>query len=211
MTFTPLPQSFYKPNAAIVARRLLGHWLVRRTPEGPCGGIIVETEAYLHDDPSCHGYGRQTPRNRVLYGPPGYSYVYFIYGNHYCFNTVCQAVGCAEAVLVRAIEPTLGEDLMRRLRPVTARQQLTNGPGKLCAALDIGRELDGVNLCDALSPVIIARHPDRDRVIRQRGPTVTTTRIGLSIAAHLPLRFYLAGSEFVSRKGPKTLSRSAKQ
>jgi DNA-3-methyladenine glycosylase len=165
----------------------------------------VETEAYLHDDPSCHGYGRQTPRNRILYGPPGYSYVYFIYGNHHCFNTVCRPAGCAEAVLVRAIEASLGQDLMRRYRSVSATHQLTNGPGKLCAALDIGHDLNGVNLCDAASPLFIARHADRERVVRQLGPKVKTTRIGLSIAAHLPLRFYLAGSEFVSRKGPKTL------
>jgi DNA-3-methyladenine glycosylase len=203
MTFTPLPQSFYEPSAEIVAPRLLGHWLVRRTLHGLCGGMIVETEAYLHDDPSCHGYGRQTPRNRTMYGPPGRSYVYFIYGNHYCFNTVCQPAGRAEAVLVRAIEASLGEDLMRRHRPVSATHHLTSGPGKLCAALDIGKELDGVDLCDAASPLFIARHPDRERLVRQRGPKVTTTRIGLSIAAHLPLRFYLGGSEFISRKAPR--------
>ncbi len=196
----PLPQSFYAPSAKVVAPRLLGHWLVRRTPDGPCVAAIVEAEAYLADDPACHGAAGETARNRVMWGPPGRGYVYFIYGFHYCFNAVCRPAGTAEAVLVRAVEPLLGEDLMRSRRRVSHGRDLTNGPGKLCAAMAIDRKLDGVDLCDARSPLFIARNPVLDRFRKERGPVVTTTRIGISRAAHLPLRFYLAGSPYISRR-----------
>ena len=96
MEFTPLPRKFYEPSAAIVAERLLGHWLIRRTPHGLCGGAIVETEAYLcKDDPACHGAVGETPRNRVMWGEPGFGYIYYIYGNYHCFNAVCHQKGVA--------------------------------------------------------------------------------------------------------------------
>src|SRR5258708_1445555 len=91
--FEPLPQSFYKPSAEIVAPRLLGHFLIRNTPDGPCGGPIVETEAYLVGDPACHGFIGETPRNASLYGPPGHAYVFLIYSFHYCFNAGCHPQG----------------------------------------------------------------------------------------------------------------------
>src|SRR5687768_10500726 len=131
----PLPRSFYDSSADFVAPRLLGHYLIRRTPEGIVGGTIVETEAYLMDDPACHSYRGQTARNRSMFGPPGYSYVYLIYGMHFCFNTVCHAELCGEAVLIRAIEANWGEETMRERRPTARREDLTNGPAKLCAAL----------------------------------------------------------------------------
>jgi DNA-3-methyladenine glycosylase len=196
----PLPRSFYAPSAEVVAPLLLGHFLIRNTPAGPCGGIIVETEAYLANDPACHGYRRETPRNRSMYGPPGHAYVYFIYGNHYCFNTVCSPPGVAEAVLVRAIEPALGEEIMRSRRPVYRPHDLGNGPAKLCVALDIDRRLDGVDLCAADSPIWVARNPDLKPFLRARGPRITTPRVGLTQAADLPLRFCLAGSLYVSRR-----------
>jgi len=200
VTLTPLPASFCRPSASEVAPALLGQLLIRNTPNGICGGPIVETEAYLTDDPACHGYRRQTPRNRVMYGPPGRAYVYFIYGNHWCFNTVCQPEGIAEAVLVRAIEPLLGKELMLAARPVASEIQLTNGPAKFCEALNISRELDGVDLCDPASPIYIARNPKLQLFLKDRAPLITTTRIGITKAATLPLRFYLAGSSFVSRR-----------
>lgn len=199
--FTPLPRSFYAPSAQEVALQLLGHWLIRRTPDGPCGGPIVETEAYLRDDPACHGAPGLTPRNRVMFGPPGHAYVYFIYGCHYCVNAVCCPAGDAEALLIRAIEPLFGEAFMRRQRAAPP-SHLTNGPGKLCQALQIDRRLDGADLCLAASPVLIARNPDVDDFRAQHGPIVTTKRIGITRAATLPLRFYLAGSHFVSRHAP---------
>ena len=196
----PLPRRFYEPSARVVAPALLGHWLIRRTAKGLCGGPIVETEAYLVGDPACHGAPGPTERNRVMFGEPGHGYVYLIYGNYYCMNTVCRPPGVAEAVLIRAVEVVLGEEWMRRRRPVDAARELTNGPGKLCQALDIDRDLDGVDLCDARSPLFIARNPALRTFRRQRGPVVITARIGLTKAADLPLRFYLEGSVFVSQR-----------
>ncbi len=198
----PLPRSFYEPTADVVAPRLLGHFLIRNTPAGPCGGAIVETEAYVAGDPAAHSFVGETARNRVMFGPPGHAYVYFIYGNHYCINAVCRPKGCAEAVLIRAIEVEFGEALMRAWRHVKSMPELTNGPAKLCEALDIDRRFDGADLCAADSPVFIARNPEVNKFRRERGPMVTTTRVGITKAAERPLRFYLAGSPFVSRKAP---------
>lgn len=198
--FTPLPESFYEPSAKVVAPQLLGHWLIRNTASGPCGGPMVETEAYLVDDPACHGAPGPTKRNRVLFGAPGRSYVYLIYGFHFCANAVCRPAGVAEAVLVRAIEPVFGIEMMQHQRPVERERELTNGPGKLCQALNIDRSLDGINLCDPHSALFIAENPEIKRFRKQRGPMVTTTRIGITVAAALPLRFYLDGSLFVSKR-----------
>ncbi|HEY0455858.1 MAG TPA: DNA-3-methyladenine glycosylase, partial [Verrucomicrobiae bacterium] len=193
--FRTFPESFYEPTADVVARELLGHYLIRKTEEGFCGGAIVETEAYLHDDPACHAFGgRPSMRNRSMFGAPGRAYVYLIYGLHYCFNAVCRPHGHAEAILVRAIEIDYGENIMRRRRSAKSEIQLTNGPAKLCEALGIDRKLDGLNLCDANSPVFIARNSARKRFMEKKGPLVTTTRIGITKAAALPLRFYLAAS-----------------
>ena len=200
MELTPLGSEFFEPSAAVVAPLLLGHWLVRKTSRGWCGGIVVETEAYLADDPACHGYRRETPRNRSMFGPPGHAYVYFIYGNHYCFNAVCRSAGVAEAVLVRALEPALREDWMAKRRLVGRRVELTSGPAKLCQALEINRRHDGVDLGNPKSSVWMARNPESESFRASRGPVRTTTRIGLSRAAELPLRYYLTGSEFVSRR-----------
>jgi DNA-3-methyladenine glycosylase len=179
---------------------LLGHWLVRRIPGGCCGGIIVETEAYLAHDPACHGFKRETPRNRAMYGPPGHAYVYFVYGNHWCFNAVCRPAGVAEAVLVRAIEPEFGRRLMEEERAVARQRDLTNGPAKLCAALAIDRAQDRADLCATESPVFVACNPARERLLVDRGPMIRTTRIGIRQAADWPLRFYIGGSEYVSRR-----------
>jgi DNA-3-methyladenine glycosylase len=201
MKLSPLPRSFFAPSAAVVARRLLGHWLIRRTASGFCGGPVVETEAYLRDDPASHGFAGETARNRAMFGPAGRAYVYFIYGNHFCVNAVCRRAGLAEAVLIRAVEAEFGLEILRRNRPGHADIQLTNGPGKLCAALGVRRELDGADLCDAHSPLLLARHPDVRRFRQLRGPTVVTKRIGITKAADSPLRFFLAGSPFVSGQG----------
>ncbi len=197
--FVPLPQSFYEPSAKAVAPRLLGQWLMRKTANGFCGGPIVETEAYLADDPASHGFGGETARNRAMYGPPGRAYVYLIYGFHFCVNAVCQRAGRAEAVLIRAIEAEYGEGLMRENRPVASPISLTNGPGKLCAALAIDRKLDGADLCDSQAELFVAANPKQNIFRKERGPIITTTRIGIRRAAHLRLRFYLGGSAFISR------------
>jgi len=183
-----------------VAPLLLGHWLIRNLPSGPCGGPIVEVEAYLAEkDPASHAFGGQTKRNRAMYGPPGNAYVYLIYGFHCCVNAVCRPASCAEAVLIRALEAEAGLDAMRLNRPAATIFALTNGPGKVCSALAIDRKLDGVDLCDVASPLYIARNPDLARFRSQRGPVVASARIGITKAAGLPLRFYLRGSPYLSR------------
>ena len=202
MQFAVLPTTFYEPSAEVVAPKLLAHWLIRRTPDGVCGGTIVEVEAYLDGDPASHAFIGQTARNHVMYGPPGCGYVYFIYGNHSCFNAVCRPCGCPEAILIRAIEPQFGLELLRRNRPISKLSNLTNGPGKLCAAMNIDRKLDGVNLCDADSELIIAENPEANAFVHQHEPVIRTTRIGITKAANMPLRFYLDGSRFVSRRSP---------
>src|SRR5256885_777075 len=196
--FKALPKSFYEPSAKVVAPSLLGHWLIRNTPEGPCGGPIVEVEAYLTDDPACHGAPGPTPRNRVMFGAPGHGYVYLIYGYHFCVNAVCRPTGVAEAVLIRALEPMFGDKLMHAARPVAKPRDLTSGPAKLCQAMNIDRGLDGIDLCDPNSSLFVAQNPSIRNFRKSQGPVVTTTRIGITRAAALPLRFYLEGSQFVS-------------
>ncbi len=202
---TPLERDFYEPSAEIVAPRLLGHWLVRRTTHGVCGGPIVETEAYLWDDPACHAAPGLSLRNRVMFGPPGHAYVYFIYGAHFCVNAVCRPVGTGEAVLIRAIAPAIGLEILKKYREAREVSGLTNGPAKLCEAMDIDRTLDGLDLCDPASPLMIARNPHLQPFLGAQGPIMTTTRVGITKAADLPLRFYLEKSAFVSRPGKKVI------
>jgi DNA-3-methyladenine glycosylase len=196
----PLPKAFYEPSAKVVAPLLLGHFLIRNTPMGSAGGPIVETEAYLIDDPACHGAPGLTARNRVMFGPAGHGYVYLIYGYHFCVNAVCRPAGVAEAVLVRAIEPMFGEAFMRHQRPVSKLRDLTSGPAKLCEALSIDRGLDGIDLCDPKATLWIAENPAVEDFRKTQGPIITTTRIGISKAAAMPLRFYLDGSACVSQR-----------
>lgn len=198
MRFEPLPRSFYEPSARVVASKLLGHWLIRNTFSGFCGGVIVETEAYLTGDPACHAAPGLTKRNRVMFGEPGHAYVYLIYGLHYCVNAVCRPTGVAEAVLIRAVEATFGENILRENRRIHGHVNLTNGPAKLCEAMKINRDLDGVDLCDSAAELFIAKNPDAGKLRRRLGPVITTVRVGITKAAALPLRFYLDNSEFVS-------------
>lgn len=197
--FRPLPRSFYEPSADIVAAQLIGHSLIRNTPSGPCGGIIVETEAYVRGDEASHAFRGETARNRSMWGEPGHAYIYFIYGNHWCFNVVCLPPGQAEAVLIRAIEPTVGLEIMEKFRRVANPRDLTNGPGKLCAAMNIDRSLEATDLCDTAAAAFIAKNEKLKFTLSDLGPLITTTRIGITRAAELPLRFYLQGSQFVSR------------
>jgi DNA-3-methyladenine glycosylase len=200
MELKPLPREFYDGSARDVAPLLLGHWLVRRLPEGQTGGLIVEVEAYLEGDEACHAFRGRSARNAAMWGPPGCGYVYLIYGLHHCVNAVCLPSGRAEAVLIRAIEPQLNPELMRRLRPSPGRAGLANGPAKLCQALDIDRRLDAADLCHAGSPLYIASNPGRDQFLAERGPVVATPRIGISVAVDRPLRYLLSNSSFLSRR-----------
>jgi DNA-3-methyladenine glycosylase len=190
-----LPASFYARETEIVAREMLGTVLECRTSAGIASGIIVETEAYLGEhDLACHAVVGRTARTAHLYGPPGIAYVYFIYGMYWCFNAVTRAEGLPSAVLVRALEPLDGIDLMHKRRPRTTHAaDLTNGPGKLCAALGITGAMNGLNL---------RRKPI---VIRQGEPVaeadiVVTTRIGIAPerSADWPLRWIVKHNRFVS-------------
>jgi DNA-3-methyladenine glycosylase len=135
-----------------------------------------------------------------MFGPAGHGYVYLIYGYHFCVNAVCRPAGVAEAVLVRAIEPMFGEAFMRHQRPVSKLRDLTSGPAKLCEALSIDRGLDGIDLCDPKATLWIAENPAVEDFRKTQGPIITTTRIGISKAAAMPLRFYLDGSACVSQR-----------
>ena len=181
----------------MAAQNLLGKIVARRLPTGEVlSGIIVETEAYLKDDPACHAYRGQTPRNSAMFGPPGTAYVYFTYGLHMMLNLVCAPEGTAEAVLVRALEPVEGIEAMRRNRGgVAETRHLTNGPGKLAQALALTRlSHNGVDVTDPAGELLVLprEYPPFDMV--------TTTRIGITRGADLPLRYYVAGNSYVSRK-----------
>jgi DNA-3-methyladenine glycosylase len=195
----PLPEAFYDRETEIVSRELLGAILWCRTDDGVAAGRIVETEAYLGEhDPACHAAAGFTERTRHLYGAPGISYVYFIYGVHWCFNAVTREHGLPSAVLVRAVEPVEGLELMRRRRAsAKTERDLTNGPGKLCAALGIGPHHNGLAL--QKSPIWITRgvsYGDEEIVI--------APRIGITKAAEWPLRWYVRDSRFVSVRRPVT-------
>ncbi|HEU4747730.1 MAG TPA: DNA-3-methyladenine glycosylase [Gemmatimonadaceae bacterium] len=189
-----LPRSFYSRETELVAREMLGTVLECETSEGTASGIIVETEAYLGEhDEACHAVVGRTGRTEALYGPPGNSYVYFIYGMYWCFNAVTREEGLPSAVLVRALEPLQGIPLMQRRRP-SARTltNLTNGPGKLCTALGITGSLSAKPL--QRKPLVIRegeRVPDDQVRI--------TTRIGITRAASWPLRWVIDGNPFVSK------------
>ena len=193
----PLPTEFYLQDTREAAQKLLGQRLVRTLPTGEVlSGIIVETEAYLTDDPACHAYRGQTPRNAAMFGPPGHAYVYFTYGLHMMLNLVCGPARTAEAVLLRALEPVDGIETMRQNRGgLKETRQLTNGPGKLAQALALTRL--------AHNGLSVTAPGGELYVLPQDGPaleTVATTRIGISQGVDLPWRYYVRGNTFVSRK-----------
>lgn len=208
-----LPLDFYeKHDTLTLAQLLLGCELVHETPEGRAAGIIVETEGYITGDPACHAYRRATTRNAAMFGPAGTLYVYQIYNHYNCINVVTGPDGVGEAVLIRALEPTDGTDLMVMRRneafktgferyrqntidPTTADgfRNLCNGPGKLVISLGISRQADNfsslVTGATYISPPVLV---DFD--------LVTTTRIGITQGVELPYRYYIKGNRFVSKK-----------
>lgn len=202
-----LSRAFFEAPPELVAPRLLGKVLALRTSGGLLAGRIVETEAYLgpHNDPpdpAAHAYRGPTPRNRVLFGPAAHAYVYAIYGRYFCMNITCETAGRAGCVLLRALEPVAGADQMARNRGLEADAQardLTSGPSRLCQALGLSRAAhDGLDLLDCASPLQV-----RDDGF-QVSEVVVTVRIGINVAADLPLRFALPEHQCVS--GSKRLT-----
>jgi DNA-3-methyladenine glycosylase len=180
-----------------LAKALLGYVLVRDGEGGTTAGRIVETEAYLPNDPACHAFSGKTLRNATLFGPPHRAYVYQIYGTSYCFNLSSEREGVGAGVLVRALEPIEGLALMAHRRGVERSRDLCRGPGRLCRALAIDRSFEGTDLSS--DPVLWLARDDWEPARVRSSP-----RIGITQAAERRLRFYLAGSPYVS--GPARLS-----
>jgi DNA-3-methyladenine glycosylase len=181
-----LHRAFFARSVHDVAPELVGSALLFKG----CGGVIVEVEAYHHTDPAAHSYNGRTPRNAVMFGPPGVAYVYRSYGIHWCLNFVCEKEGSASAVLIRALAPTEGLAAMRRRRSITDERLLCAGPGRVCQALGITGSHNGLPL-DAPPFELHSRAGKVDVVA---GP-----RIGITKAADMPWRYGLAGSRFLSR------------
>jgi DNA-3-methyladenine glycosylase len=181
-----LGRDFFARSVHEVAPDLIGATLL---VEG-VGGPIVEVEAYDHEDPAAHGFGGRTERNASMFGPPGHAYVYRSYGVHWCLNFVCEPEGTASAVLIRALEPCEGIDRMTARRGIDDRRLLCSGPGRLCQALGITREHDGLPL-DAAPFRLLARTEDPE--------IVAGRRIGITKAVDEPWRYGLAHSRFLSR------------
>jgi DNA-3-methyladenine glycosylase len=181
-----LNRRFFARSVHAVAPGLIGATLLHHG----VGGIIVEVEAYHHTDPAAHSYRGHTPRNAIMFGPPGHVYVYRSYGIHWCVNFVCEPAGSASAVLIRALQPTCGITTMRRRRAVTEERLLCSGPGRLCQALGITGEDNGL----ALEP------PQFELRARRSAPEIAVgPRIGISVAVDQPWRYGLKASPFLSK------------
>lgn len=184
-----LTRKFFARSVHEVAPDLIGATLL---VDG-VGGIIVEVEAYHHTEPAAHSFNGPTPRNMVMFGPPGFLYVYRSYGIHWCMNFVCEKEGSASAVLIRAIEPTHGIPAMRRRRGLHDDRSLSSGPGKLCEAMAVTNKLNALPLDEP--PIAIHA--------RTRKPEIVSgIRIGITKAVELPWRYGLKGSKFMSKPFP---------
>jgi DNA-3-methyladenine glycosylase len=192
-------REFFDRSVHEVARELIGF----RLGVGETAGVIVETEAYEASDPACHAYVGRTARNEVLFGPPGYAYVYLSYGIHSLLNFVAEPEGSAAAVLIRALEPTDGLDLMRERRGRDDLEGLCSGPGKLTEALGVDLSLNGDDL---FAPPFELSEPTGAWAGLE---VVTGPRIGITKAAELPWRYCVSGSRYVSRPWPAPISRAA--
>ena len=193
----PLSRDALAMDTAALAQFLIGKLVVRAFPQTLAVARIVETEAYLTGDAASHSFRGPTPRNKAMFGPPGFAYVYLAYGASFMLNVSSAAEGQGEAVLIRAAEPVAGLDAMRQLRGEVPTRDLLRGPGRLAKALGIDRSLDGTDLC-ATGPLWLGPGDDAAAGIG------VSVRIGITKDAHRPLRFFLKGSRFVS--GPAALN-----
>lgn len=189
-----LPLKFYNQKTEKVARLLLGCYLVSKTKEGTTIGKIVETEAYLSNDPASHSFKGETKRNSPMFSHPGTIYIYFTYGMYHCFNIVTEKKGKGEAVLIRALEPIRGIELMKKRRKTDKIENLCNGPAKLVQALGISPKLNSKKLNACL--YILPREAFGYTIPEEK--IVQTERVGISKGKELKLRFYLKGNKFVS-------------
>lgn len=190
-----LPKSFFDKDTIDLAKDLLGVKLVHESRGGKTVGKIVETEAYLEDDPAAHTFNGKTESNRAMFGPPGHAYVYFIYGMYHCFNCTSNKKGRGEGILVRALEPISGIDLMKKRRNAEDESNLCSGPGKLTMAMDITKEEYGLDLTSKKSRLRLELSSEE-----QNFDIVETKRIGISKAKELPHRFYIKSSPHVSKR-----------
>ena len=191
----PLPRAFFDRPATEVGPDLLGCVLSHQTPEGIVAVELTEVEAYMGAaDSASHAYRGQTARNAVMFGPPGYAYVYFTYGMHFCVNLVCQLEGSASAVLLRAGRIVAGEELARERRPSSRRaQDLASGPARLCLALSIDRAQNGLDVCTEGSPLLVT-----STTVSYENKICQGPRVGISSAADLPWRYWIDGDPTVS-------------
>ncbi len=193
--YTPIPREFYERHVVDVSRDLLGKLLVRIYNQKVLVGKIVETEAYRgKDDPASHAYRGKTPRNSIMFGKPGVAYIYTIYGMYHCLNVIAEPEGNAAGVLIRAIEPLKGIDLMKQLRGTDKTKNLTNGPGKLTKALAIDKSFNGMDLTQ--KNILFIAYPNRKEVFE----IVETKRIGIKVGLDKMWRFYIRNNPFVSKK-----------
>ena len=188
-----LGREFYNRPTLKVAKELLGKYLVMNMEGKKLSGKIVETEAYrgLYD-PASHAYGGMTPRNRIMFGEPGHAYVYFTYGMYYCLNVITERKGVPAAVLIRALEPMEGIEIMKRRRKREKPEDLTSGPGKLCQAMGINKTLNGADLVG--KTIYLENRGEK------AGKIVSTDRIGIDEGKEKKWRFYLKDNKYVSRK-----------
>jgi len=193
--YKPVTVKFYLRDSLTVSRELLGKILIRNTGKKILAAKIVETEAYLGEhDPASHAYQKITKRNRVMYERGGLVYVYFIYGNYFCFNLVSGPEGTGNATLIRAVEPLEGIDEMKKFRgPVKNLHELTNGPAKLCLAMNIDSSLYGADATESRS--IFISKPDK----REKPEIITTRRIGLNVGVDFPYRFFIKDNPYVTK------------
>ncbi|HZK76480.1 MAG TPA: DNA-3-methyladenine glycosylase [Candidatus Kapabacteria bacterium] len=190
-------RSFYIRHSPLVAKELLGAYLHRVIDGEELIGKIVETEAYGVGDAACHAFRGKTPRNAIMFDEGGFSYIYFTYGMHFCFNISTNVEGVAEAVLIRAVEPVHGIEMMRERRPkVRLDRELTSGPGRLCQAFGLTREQNAIDLIESDELFITRGKPVAANLIG------VSTRIGINVAQDFPWRFFIKENENVSRTKP---------
>ena len=190
--------AFFRQDTVELARKLLGCLLVHRTTDGVAGGMIVETEAYVGAvDKACHAYQNRSERTEIMYHDGGYAYVYFIYGMHYCFNVVTGPRGEGNAVLIRALEPVLGLDLMQRRRNTKLLQNLCSGPGKVCQAMGITKNEYGTDLCSENSPLRLIRYRHIPDQMIASSPRINVAYAEEAVA--WPWRFYVKDNSYVSK------------